>query len=716
MKIKLLFLLLLTAMPAFATNWYIRADGGIRGRSGVAATADGLADAPCTTGVTHCAFNEFQYLYNDASYNGVAAGWLIGAGDIVNVRDCQNDDGTLGCRIGELNSSESPKWCVGAVSNAACSAGPMPANVTIRGYNYASCSANGLVDRTKVTEIFGGGGVGTVLNLSGANGVLIECIALDRHSGCQLKGLPAFTTSCTTTDDTSTDGVVTNINTINVTMQDMYIHGFPDRAVIGPIGGAFTCLRCDLFFNSFTGWDFDDGTGGGVTPGTGSPNGTWSFLYSRIVGSGCYEEYPIVHTAFPAAGCYGQSNQGQGDGVGTPAGFCMNVYIDHSVFSWNVQDGLDLGHLDTLASGQTSCILSVTNSAADANEGGTFKWAAGPTDVTFVNNFAGGRCTRMMAPIAGASSTYNANLGDFCRSSGDNWSFNFYATSHLLMANNTTVTYNPTTYDVKCVDPGSGSNPCAAGSWIFRNNITLGYSNPNTNNFGGKGPPGAICETACNDTPNPPPVIVQDHNIWYGMNGYTPPSGDITASPMLVSQPTGNDGTFVESQLDNPTNLYLPMNFNLATGSPAIGAGATYTGIPSTDSAGNAQTVPPVIGALVQGGTPPAATLVSIALTPNPFTQTVGGATTTLTCTATMSDSSTTTCASQGTVTWTSSVTSVATVASGMVTAVGPGVSNITATVAGITSPADVDTVSETMPFTFMVNGKVILSGRVVVQ
>jgi hypothetical protein len=697
-------LFLASAIPASATTneWYIRNDGGIRGRTGVAATADGLADAPCTAGVTHCAFNEFQYLYNDASYNGVAAGWIIGAGDTVNVRDCQNDDGTLGCRIGELNSSESPKWCVGASSPASCSAGPMPANVTIRGYNYASCSANGLVDRTKVAEIFGGGGVGTVLNLGGANGVTVECIELDRHSGCMNAGQPEFTPSCTATDDTSNNGIATDINTINVTLQDMYIHGFPNRAVIGPIGGAVTCLRCDLFFNAFTGWDFDDGTGDLTHPGTGSPNGTWNFFYSRIIGSGCYEEYPIVHTKFPAAGCYGQDNQGQGDGVGTPAGYCMNVYIDHSIFSWNTQDGLDLGHLDTLAPGQTSCILSVTNSIADANEGGTFKWAAGPTNVTMVNNFSGGRCTRMSAPIEGASPTYNVNLNSFCRA-GDNWSLNFYATSHVLMANNTTVTYNPTTFDVKCVDPGSGSTPCAAASWVFRNNITIGYDNPSTYDLGGKGGgPGTFCEAACNETPNPPPVIQQDHNIWYGMNGYSAPAGDITANPALINQPTGSAGSFTEAELDNPTDILLPLNYHPALGSPAIGAGVTYTGQLSTDQAGVTWSSPPPIGALnyVPG------VLSSITITAATGSVLVGS-TLTETATCSYSDGSYQNCS----VTWTdtnghSSVDSV----TGIVTGLSAGTDTITAKISTIQGTA---TVVVTNPPPFVRMQGIIIQGLV---
>jgi 6-phosphogluconolactonase (cycloisomerase 2 family) len=91
-----------------------------------------------------------------------------------------------------------------------------------------------------------------------------------------------------------------------------------------------------------------------------------------------------------------------------------------------------------------------------------------------------------------------------------------------------------------------------------------------------------------------------------------------------------------------------------------------------------------------------AATLVSIAITPNPPPASVAIAgTLQLTATGTYSDTSTKDLTSQ--VTWTSMTPAVATIsAGGLVTGVAVGTSNITAMLSGVTSPLDVITVTTT--------------------
>lgn len=94
----------------------------------------------------------------------------------------------------------------------------------------------------------------------------------------------------------------------------------------------------------------------------------------------------------------------------------------------------------------------------------------------------------------------------------------------------------------------------------------------------------------------------------------------------------------------------------------------------------------------ITGGSP---TLVSMALTPTSLSFIVGGANQTLTCTATMSDSSTPACSSVGTVTWLSGTPSHATVnSSGVVSPVAAGTSNITASIGAVTSNIVVATVT----------------------
>ena len=57
-------------------------------------------------------------------------------------------------------------------------------------------------------------------------------------------------------------GIVSNVQTSNITLQDVYIHGFTNLGMgVGPFGGALTLTRVFMGFNGFAGWNFDDGSG-----------------------------------------------------------------------------------------------------------------------------------------------------------------------------------------------------------------------------------------------------------------------------------------------------------------------------------------------------------------------------------------------------------------------------------------------------------------------
>ena len=51
----------------------------------------------------------------------------------------------------------------------------------------------------------------------------------------------------------------TDNTTANVTLQDVYVHGFNDAGIFGPIGGPITMTRVFVGFNGMVGWQFDDG-------------------------------------------------------------------------------------------------------------------------------------------------------------------------------------------------------------------------------------------------------------------------------------------------------------------------------------------------------------------------------------------------------------------------------------------------------------------------
>jgi hypothetical protein len=549
------------------TTWYIRPDGGTR-YSTIQASGqcDGQSDkAYPGSGVNqHCAFNDYRFLWDDQSYGNDA--WVIAGGDTVILRGGP-------WRVGFNQSWPNDTWCVGGQGPYACGNPTIPAGTASRhtrilGENFASCTA------TNKTQIFGGHAVNTALNMTGAKYVDVQCLDITRHSDCIRHGFPVYPSGCSSAfplDDFDGDGITMDNTTSDVALTDLWIHGHTDRGIIGPIGGLVTCLRCVISYNGMAGWDFDDGH---ATPfGAGA---TWKFLNSIIEWNGCNQQYPAVDT-YPALSCYSQSTGGYGDGVGsaTNTGTGMSVVIDHSIFRYNTQDGLDLGHID--AGNNT---LSITNSAAYGNNGGQFKWGAYFQTANFTNNVVLANCLRMSKPIAGTPSTYNANLSDFCRAQ-DAISFNFVQGGRLLFANNTLVSYASTSYDIAC-----WTSSCSNSTFTFKNNLTLGYDNATTYTMGGQvGGPGDFYYQ------NPIGNVVRKNNLWYGMRNIGPsrcPATDVCADPLLVAEPlfTG------ESSLD-------AVNFTPALNSPAGAAAPTLL---SLDVAGIARPSPfSAIGAAEAG-------------------------------------------------------------------------------------------------------------------
>ena len=545
------------------TTWYVRPDGGSRySARTTSGQCDGQADAAYTGVGTnqHCAFNDYRYLWDDRSYGN--SSWVIAGGDTVLLRGGP-------WRVGfDQGTSPNDVWCSGGNGPFACVNPTIPAGTAaqptrILGENYAGCSA------TNKTQIFGGYGVWMALNLGGAQNVKVECLEITRHSQCVVHGSPVYPSGCSSSypiDDYDSTGISTDTGTRDVLLQDLWIHGHTDRGIKGPIGGVITANRVDIAFNGMAGWDFDDGNS------TASINGVWNFQNSIIEWNGCNQEYPAVH-AIPVISCYSQSTGGYGDGVGTPANYGMSAHIDHSTFRFNTQDGLDLGHIDT---GNNT--LTITSSIAYGNSGQPFKWGPNMISAVFENNLALGNCMAMSQPMPGAPSTYNANLTDFCRAN-DTLSFNFRNGGTALLANNTIVTYAPTTLDINCWD--ASTTGCPTALLTFKNNIVRGYDNPLTYNMGGQsGGPGFFYYAA-------PVPTVRSNNLIYGIRGVCPNTSpnEFCADPQLVGAPV----SYI-SEAD-----FLNFNFRIGASSPARGAGISVSGL-LTDFAGSTRPDPPAIG------------------------------------------------------------------------------------------------------------------------
>lgn len=529
-----LLLLGSTCIPVFAKTWYVRRDGGTRHSTGAPkGQCDGQADAayPGSGTNRHCAFNDYRYLYTDASYGNSA--WVIAGGDTVILRggpwrvgyNGPNSKDHFGVNPGDPYNNSNPPIPAGTASQ----------HTRILGENFANCS------KSNMTQLFGGYGLFRTIDLSNTSYVDLQCIELTRHSQCTLIEASGNCSKGYPLDDYAMNGIATSNKTHDILLQDMWIHGFLSRGIIGPIGGLVTAKNVVVAINAGAGWDFDDG---GHTP---SVNGRLNFSNVTIEWNGCTQAYP----GGGVLDCRSQSTGGYGDGLGTTDGTCIAATVDHSTFRYNTQDGDDMLH-----SGTGSCPLTITNSSAYGNNGQQFKWGANLNPVVFTNNTVVGNCLRLSAPMTGVPNSYNANLQDFCRA-GDTIAMTLQQGGSVTMANNTIVSYSPTIFDIGCSDPS-----CSNSTLTFKNNIVLGYDNPATHNLGGKpGGPGTFYYGAAIGN------IVRSNNIYYGTKGMdfkTIFSNERTTNPKFVSQPAFTK----EQDLDG-------FNFHLSPASPAQGIGAS---------------------------------------------------------------------------------------------------------------------------------------------
>lgn len=599
MKKILALVFALSCLPAVGqTVYFVGPNGGTR------AQCDGTADVPYTpstsTTVQHCQLQQYRMLYDNGSYGNSA--WIFKGGDIALIHQ------GAGYRVGfdtDGTKGNDPQ-CLGGPGTYNCYNPKIPAGTAalhtkIFGENFASCT-----DKSKMTQLFGGHGLQTVIDARGAQYVDIQCIELTRHSQCVQGGPasgPGAQPQCSKNapiDDYASDGIMTDVNTHDLNLQDMWIHGLTSRGIIGPIGGVVNATNVDISTNGGGGWDFDDGNS------TKMPAAAqWNFTNSIVEWSGCNQTYPSL----AILSCYGQSDSGYGDGVGGPAGTGFGAKVTGSIFRYNAQDGLDLGHTDT---GNFS--LSITNSTFIGNAGGAFKWGPNYQTATISNNYVLANCHVYASAIAGTVSGYNGGFVDFCRA-GDAISFNFRQGGTVSFTNNTVVTYAPNTLDIQCWDQTGSGSPnqgldgavnCSSSKLNIAGNIFLAYNNPSASDYSGSNGPGAIF---FRDTIG---SVTRTNNTWYGMgHGWTCVTGESCADPKL----TGELINFTDEPTFTNAFAALPVP---SAGSPATGQGATSSTVVTPPPV----VVPPVITNVVVGTYTFHPSLISI--TPPPVTAITG--------------------------------------------------------------------------------------------
>lgn len=591
------------------TTWYVRPDGGTRYSANVPnGQCNGKYDAPYPgAGVNqNCAYNDFRYMWDDGSGMVGAGAWVIAGGDTVIIRGCsalpgQTNPSNPDCRIGWDGPTGNPPnlWCYG-VGSYTCYNPPIPAGTAaqhtrILGQNYANCAVNGATNpqlyASNLTQLFGGFSLQYTFNLQNTKYVDIECIELTTHNGqCTSSGSPSYPRPCSNNqplDDYALNGFWFNNASSNITLQDVYVHGFNSSGFNGPIGGPINMTRVFSGFNAFAGWNFDDGSD--------TPDAAGSQIlasYVTMIGNGCYEQYPIVNTQFPARACYDDVSNGFGDawsGQDTE----LDVFTcDHCVTAYNTKDAFIGPHTNIEA-------LTVTNSSAIGNMGAQWKWNNAPGGtVIFVNNLTIGNCARfadLTTPIPGASQIFasasglgGAYLSNYCRAGGNLTASNTQASSTVLFANNTYVNNTDSSADIFL---GCGpishdmAGNCNTTTISAINNIFLGY----TMN-------GAVKSPVAFETDDSSITFTPSYNISFGNAtdawSQCGTNGQICSDPLLINEPAQAAYT-VQSFLDN-------FDFHPSSNSPALGAGTAFTGMLGTDYYGITRPIPPTIGAVQQ--------------------------------------------------------------------------------------------------------------------
>jgi len=626
MKKLLLGVLLVLSTPAFATTWFVRTDGGTRYDATNAPTGqcNGKADASYAstggTGVNQaCAYQDFRYLYDDdAGTDHYTGAWVISGGDTVIIRGCtagvnQIYPSNPNCRIGwdRPSGGSLNNWCYFSPNVPFdCYSAPIPSGTAtqhtrILGENYASCNtSNNPKDySSRLTQLFAGFGDQFTINLVGSQYVDLECLEITTHNqvspgnagaggNCnQSTGSPAYPQACSTSsiiDDFAQNGIKTSNTTANVTLQDVYIHGFTHDGIQGPIGGVLQMTRVFVGFNAQAGINFDDGSD--------TPDGAGSQIlasYVWVIGNGCFEQYPIV-SAFPARACYDNNSGGFGDAWSGQDTVLDVFHCDHCVTEYNTKDAFIGPHTQVAD-------LAITNSVAIGNMGTAWKWGNALNATTlFQNNLTVSNCYRMGETVPGAPQNFNVSTGlggsylsNYCRAGGNSFQINTRPGSVNHFYGNTIIAANPTIFEGDCGFYTSGNvfnqEDCSTVPNTFKDNLYLGYIDPNTT----ASAPGLYLANAGSNY-----QFTGSYADQFGIRNADTcgANGVICSSPNLQSQPSQTWANEAALDVFNPFagsgNSFYPV-----VGSPVIGTGNAVSGL-TADYYGTVRPSSPSMGAV----------------------------------------------------------------------------------------------------------------------
>jgi hypothetical protein len=613
---------------ANATTHYARPDGGTLYTANVpTGQCDGEADVayPGTGTDQHCAVNDFRYAWDDNSGVVGSGNWALSntvAGDTWVIRGCtalagQMNPSNPNCRIGwdkSTGSGPDSNWCYG-VGSFTCYNPQIPNNVTIEGGCVTTSSCNPVVGypyTSNLTQLFCGFSLSSCINLTGSSGVTIKGIELTTHNqhwngsawsgNCTIgTGSPAYPVGCANSqplDDYAQNGFLTSATTTNLTLVDVYVHGFDSAGFFGPIGAGISLTRVQSDFNAFAGWNFDDGSD--------DPDGTGATIaasYVRMEGNGFYEQYPIVNTAFPARAGYDPNSSGFGDAWSGQDTTLTSFSCDHCVMLYNTKDAF-IGPHTQIGS------LSVTNSVSYGNMGAQWKWGQAPNGmILFQNNLTVCNPYRQQTALPGAAQNFNIStslggsyLSDYGR--GNACFANLQRSGSVNhFYGNTVIGAQSIAFQLQCGYYSTGNvfnqeTNCGSVPNLFKDGNFLSYTDPNVGEA-----------TALYYALDAYSIFTGSYNNEFGWKSGTTDtcgsSGNICVDPLLVSEPAQTwPGS--EAALDVFNPFVSGNSFYPTSGSPLIGAGTAISGL-AADYYGTTRPSPPSLGGVeyvTPSGTP----------------------------------------------------------------------------------------------------------------
>lgn len=264
-------------------------------------------------------------------------------------------------------------------------------------------------------ELWGAERAHHLLDLSGAEHVVVECLELTDHSGCVTFHGHAFGGSDWTCQrdafpfgDWAAIGLYAQ-DAVDVVLRDVNIHGLAELGVNAGRLRDWALERARIVGNGWAGWDGD-------IDGADSNHGTLYFTQVQIAWNGCVEGYPDGKPV----GCWGQTAGGYGDGLGTGHTAGDWRFTDCQ-FLHNTSDGLDMLYHDQ--GGR----VTLERVRAEGNAGNQVK-VAGRASIT--NSVLVGNC----AFFQGQPFTYHV---DHCRALGNTLSMAYIGGETIQIVNST---------------------------------------------------------------------------------------------------------------------------------------------------------------------------------------------------------------------------------------------------------------------------------------